>query len=376
MKFFKNFLIVFSILIPGITFSASTVNINSDQVFQAFKSYKIVEPSVTVPTVVEVPFSQGSYSGFAVYNMNTKDFEPYLYSVNQDETKVRLTALGEIGLPYSMNDVDYSTYFEFPVHGDVSFSSTINFDFEKPITAEYLNFTLDNNVALPQSISISAEVVNKDRVILAPIHPTSGNVLFPKTTSNKWQVQFSYVQPLRISEIKFNDLSNTIVRSGLRFLATPKQSYQVYFDSDRYVESSNKEPGDLSADEGVVRLPDNMSVSNTKYRPMDSDQDSIPDFSDNCVSVANNDQVDANANGRGDACEDYDRDGVLNFKDNCQDTPNFAQQDTDTDDIGDICDSLDNRVTERMPWLPWAGIGFASVIILGLFMVVLSHKRV
>jgi hypothetical protein len=93
------------------------------------------------------------------------------------------------------------------------------------------------------------------------------------------------------------------------------------------------------------------------------------------VSIANSDQKDEDENGRGDACEDYDRDGVLNANDNCRDIPNVYQQDVEKDGIGDACDSKDNRITERMPWLPWVGIGIAGLVIFGLFAITIKHKK-
>jgi hypothetical protein len=373
----KKFIFILLVLAPVSVFALISSELTTDDIFQAFRFYKNVTPSITVPTVVEIPINKDSFSipTFAVYNLDTKEFEPYLFSVNNPETKVYLQTGGEVDIPSSINDGDYLTYFEFPIEGDVVNNSTLNFNFEKSITASSLNFTLDSNVALPKTISISAKVAGKDYVVLAPVKLISGNIVFPKTTASRWQITFSYIQPLRISEIKFNDLSTDTATRGLRFLAQPNQSYQVYFDADRYLRSFKKEAGDLFSSKGVVHLTMLTSVTNAKYKPVDSDLDSVSDFSDNCIGLANSDQKDSDSNGKGDACEDYDRDGIVNKKDNCRDVPNVAQTDTDADGMGDVCDSLDNRVTERMPWLPWAGIGIALVVVLGLFIVVFKHKK-
>lgn len=343
----------------------------------AFKYYKTVTPNISTTSVVEVPFNQESFSipSFAVLNLSTSEFEPYLLSVAEESTKSVITTVGGTGSPALIGDSNYSTYLEFPSTDHLN-NGEVTFNFVKSVTSSSLFFTLDNYVALPQKVSIRAIVDGKDYVVLAPITPSQTNIVFPKTTSMTWHVYFDYIQPLRISEMKFNDLSLGQASSrGLRFLAQPGQSYQIYFDADRYVQSTTKEAGNLFSGEGVVISNASLSVANTSYKPVDSDGDSVPDLSDNCTNVANFDQKDENANGRGDACEDYDRDGVINSKDNCKDIPNSSQVDTDNDGTGDVCDNFDNRVTERMPWLPWAGIGLAGGVILGLFIIVLRHKK-
>ena len=109
-------------------------------------------------------------------------------------------------------------------------------------------------------------------IVLAPVRPSQGDIVFPKTTSSVWQVVFDYIQPLRISEMNFNDLSSgKVTTRGLRFLAQPKQSYQIYFDADRYVQSTSKEAGDLFSNNGVIYFKATSSIVNPEYVPVDSD---------------------------------------------------------------------------------------------------------
>lgn len=376
----RKFLILLLIIFPvvGFAMTQQLVPLTKETIVSAFKYYKNVSPNITKTSVIEVPFNQSSFSipTFAVYNLTTSSFEPNLLSVNVSETRADISATGAINSSSSMNDGNYSTYTEFPLTAD-SNKTEILFNFDKPITASSLSFTLDNYVALPQAISISIPTNSGrgDHVVLAPIHPTNGSVVFPQTTSAIWSVVFDYVQPLRISEIKFNDISSKVMTRGLRFLAHSGQNYQIYFDADRYVQSTNVEAGDLFSSEGIVYGNASSSIPNSSYRPADSDSDSVPDLVDNCVNIANADQKDEDRNGRGDACEDDDRDSVLNIYDNCPQIPNGAQIDTDKDDIGDICDDFENRVTERLSWLPWVGIGFAGLVIFGLFALVLLKKK-
>jgi hypothetical protein len=76
----------------------------------------------------------------------------------------------------------------------------------------------------------------------------------------------------------------------------------------------------------------------------DDDGDRVPNASDNCPTVPNPDQKDADGDGRGDACDltphgDPDGDGVDQAVDNCPATPNPGQEDADHDGVGDACDT-------------------------------------
>jgi hypothetical protein len=84
----------------------------------------------------------------------------------------------------------------------------------------------------------------------------------------------------------------------------------------------------------------------------DIDGDGALDGDDNCPGLANADQLDADEDLIGDACdscpssadevpqEDEDDDGIVDACDSCPGTPNRSQLDTDGDGIGDSCDQL------------------------------------
>ena len=76
----------------------------------------------------------------------------------------------------------------------------------------------------------------------------------------------------------------------------------------------------------------------------DEDGDGIPDEFDNCVLIANPDQIDFDADGQGDACDDDDdNDNVDDDADNCPRIPNERQLDNDGDGDGDSCDGDDDN---------------------------------
>ncbi|SYZ79387.1 Hypothetical protein TART1_2240, partial [Trichococcus shcherbakoviae] len=70
----------------------------------------------------------------------------------------------------------------------------------------------------------------------------------------------------------------------------------------------------------------------------DSDGDGVDNNVDNCPSVANSNQLDVDGDGTGDACDaDSDNDGVDDTTDNCLMIPNPGQTDSNGDGLGDAC---------------------------------------
>ena len=182
------------------------------------------------------------------------------------------------------------------------------------------------------------------------------------------------MQPLRIAELRFVADTISVGGQSLRFLAQPKHTYRIYFNPDRGVSVPVGESGDLSADRGVKRIGAGATHDNPAYVQADIDGDGIPDIRDNCVSTSNADQADIDRDGLGDVCQDFDRDGIPNAHDNCPNVPNVDQADQDGDGVGDVCDNEESRLTEKYPFIRWAGIGFAALVIVSLLGLTLVSK--
>ena len=71
----------------------------------------------------------------------------------------------------------------------------------------------------------------------------------------------------------------------------------------------------------------------------DLDNDGVVNDSDNCATVANASQANADGDTQGDACDaDDDNDGVADAADNCASVANTGQANLDGDALGDACD--------------------------------------
>jgi hypothetical protein len=343
-------------------------------VVSAYKTVRDLGPlNIKVPTVVEMPIhlNLNQRREVVVYDVTDKKFIASYLKASQIDNSIKYTVSAKGGIQSVFNDHEYGSCLDFDLPVNASINNTsLTFNYDKEITSDSLYLSLDNYVTLPVSLGIKAVVGGTEKVVLAPARISGSSISFPKVTSKKWTVDLSYIQPLRICEASF---SQNLLTSGsvysVRFLAEKDHGYQVYSDSDRSVNVSYPEAPKLTNDFGVLQLVDVADADkiNVLYKISDFDNDGVPDIKDNCVSISNTDQADIDQNGRGDACDDYDQDGVINFKDNCSNVPNYNQADTDADGVGDKCDTDEGRITERYTWLPWVGMIFAGLVVIGLF---------
>ncbi len=374
----KSKIIFFSVL--AFIFTGSVTNVSGfspvptiDSQIRAFRYYKDVENvSTPVPAVVEVGFSDDFIErfDFAVLDKDTNIFEPYYFrqEILTTDIPVAVSTIPTIASAMLMTDRNISTYSDFILPENTLGQVQINLASPVPIKSSALTMLLDENVALPTTIEIRAMVDGQSRIVLARQKMSSITTFFPEIVSDLWTISLMYGQPLRISELSLiqKNAVNTADRA-VRFLAQPGQNYRIYFDPDRQANIHVGESGDLASVKDVVQIRGLLPVSNPSYRIADVDNDNIPDIQDNCISVPNPDQKDLNGNGRGDTCDDFDQDAITNSKDNCPDNPNRDQTDTDGDGKGDVCDGAESRITERYPWIPWLGIGFAALVLVSLF---------
>jgi hypothetical protein len=381
MKILKIPLIFLVVILVVLSFfsvtKAGTISLDTivREAITAYRKYVEVKiPKIAVPTVVEVPLTETNLErfDFLVFDKSINTFEPSVFLVDRkvNPLSVYITDLiTESFIPKAETVLDNneSTYVDMPIFGDNIGTVQITIKGKEVFTSDSLYLLLDNYVALPNTVNILAGTEDNLKTVLATKKMDASAVYFPKTTAQKWVIYLTYGQPLRITELRLGAGFSSIDSYKLRFLAQPNHQYGIYFDPDRRVSVLTGESGNLGDNSDVLKLMTGPSVNNLSYVIADVDGDAIPDVIDNCVSIANKDQLDINNNSRGDVCDDFDKDGIINSLDNCPNLPNYNQEDTDGDKVGDVCDQEESRLTEKHKWLPWLGIGAAFLVVIGLF---------
>ncbi len=347
----------------------------------AFRFYQDLTPVIAVPTVMEAlivgePLARPEA---AVWDMATSQLEPHFFNrqVEIKSAPLTITTTPAVPTPADLLDGQIETSVDFLLLESENGRAEIYLNAVKPFTSSSLSLILAPHVALPTTVEIKAVVNGQERVVVASRRLPGPTIDFPATAAAAWRIAFTYSQPLRLAELLLRqDDAENLVRQGVRFLAQPGHSYRVYFDADRPVPHSlGDESANLAGAQEVLEFSPQTVLPNPEYIIADVDGDQVPDIFDNCVLVSNPDQVDLNQSGRGDACEDFDQDGVPNSVDNCPSRPNGQQSDIDGDGVGDACDGEESRLTERYAWIPWAGIGFAAAVIIGLLVLTIRQTN-
>ncbi len=117
-----------------------------------------------------------------------------------------------------------------------------------------------------------------------------------------------------------------------------------FFDNTNNNTGNNNTGNNNTANNNTANnnTPDAGSDQDVSFT--DTDNDGIPDNSDNCPFTPNPNQTDSDGDGTGDACDegggtDSDGDGVDDSVDNCPTVANQDQNDLDGDGLGDVCDN-------------------------------------
>lgn len=376
------------ILFAGMLFSASAQRLSTttdsiENVRKYFKFYKeITVQGIAVPTVVEAQLTDDSIGTgrFAVINKNSNKLESHsvISSTEVDNSDYTVTANTNNEDIEKIFDGNMFTYTQFELDENNLGKVILEYSYIDPIRSSKLNLNVDINGELPDFVSIEAFSGGRYRTIVARTALNNRSTInFPQMLSSSWRVTFEYSQPLRITETSFqeNNVSYKNIKK-VRFLALPETEYILYHDS--VGAHSNFNDGlvyNFRSTPDFIELENISSLSNPYFVPPDSDGDGISDALDNCPTAVNSDQEDLNKNDKGDACEDFDQDRVLNYLDNCPDIPNTRQRDIDGDGIGDECDGIESRLTEKYPWLPWTGIGFAGIVFVVMFALVAKGTK-
>jgi hypothetical protein len=248
---------------------------------------------------------------------------------------------------------------------------TIDLVASRRFVTDSVSFLLGKNVDKPVRIRLSSIENDKEKILL-PETFFNSTMNFPRTNLKHLRIVLDYIKPLRISEIILPEKNPSgQVAKYARFIAQPKATYQVYYDTLNLVKMPNLEMPNL--ERKGLRLNKEVSfIDNPLYKKADSDQDGVLDNVDNCPQIANKDQKDIDNNKIGDACEDFDHDGIINAVDNCPDVPNKLQEDQDVDGLGDKCDGEESRFMEKYPWIPYVTLGIVLVIIVSLLFLTLK----
>ncbi len=340
------------------------------------KIVPVMVPQISVPTVFDLPVDAlGSIDGsYILVESNQEIPIPSFLSTNRERVPIKLQTTDSLNRPVvarRASDRDVETYAAYDYEPqkdekgrDIPAYVTIDVTAREAFETESLSFTFGKNVKTPRTIQISVVDESGQEVILVTERPFhSSHVTFPITAAKHFRIALSYNDHLRISEIEFHPKNlGQKTSQKIRFNATPQQNYKLYYDADRPVNIPTGEKPQLANVKNVQVAVLGETQKNPGYKRTDTDEDGIADAQDNCVTIANADQLDKDANAIGDACEDFDRDGLINAKDNCPSVTNRNQTDSDRDGIGDECDQIENRFVERYPWLP-----MATVISVGIF---------
>lgn len=376
LSFFTYLLLIFPVVSANEVAPASSATYLSK--FRQHAEFILLP--IQVPTFVDISLNSippTYHANLSLYNLSTGVFEPTSFiEVSGTPEVPKITNAESLIIYTNLTDSNTKTFQDFSAVGNTPSFIRLKATFLEPVSVSSVQFLLDPTSTKPYKISIYyAKTLGSDFETLALNRSLLGNgvVDILQVNAVDFEIVIEITEPLRISEIKFNNKSENNPPK-LRFLAKPNYRYKLFFDPQvvQYVPTTEAPNFNTAVDSEVLKVTSLNIAPNAIFTEMDSDGDGVVDSMDNCPNISNSDQVDLNKNGMGDACEDFDSDGVLNYIDNCPDIVNRNQLDSDGDGVGDACDLEESRFLEKYFWIPWLGIAFGFGVVA---LIIFSTKK-